>query len=68
MWDPKSNYPGTNDPIIYPTTIGIKDNKRQLVKVHSPNNSNWMGYEEVYLREPTEEELKTLTWPEPRLV
>ena len=64
MWDSKSNNPITGKPIIYPATVGIRhpeynDSRgdRKWVKIHTPNNKQWMGPEEEHLRYPTEEEL-----------
>lgn len=60
MWDSGNH--------VYPALVGHKDKWRKLVMVYAGNSSSsrgwWMGYEEEYLRLPTEHELKTLQWPE----
>lgn len=69
MWDPGTNYPGTNDPIIYPATIGEMHHSKEMIRVFTPRASNFMSFDQPFLREPTEEELEKYKgkWPEIRL-
>lgn len=64
MWDAPGS-PGINngEPIIYPAIVTEKHHQFPWVKIKSGSVSNWMGPEQDYLRLPTEEELKSLTWP-----
>jgi len=73
MWDapPIGDWYNGGRRITYPATIGEKHGASRSpqngwVKVYTSGNSSWMGPEEEHLRLPTEEELKTLTWPEPK--
>ena len=67
MWDPKSNYPGTDTPIIYPVTAGHKNpdyNRNKSVKIHTASGAHYMGIEQGFIRLPTDSELEKLIWPE----
>lgn len=66
MWDPKSNYPGTENPIIYPVTIGERHpdyNRTKGIKIYTASSAHYMGPEQGFIREPTAEELEKLIWP-----
>ena len=72
MWDCKSTLwdfkEGKEMPIhyLYPGIVVDITPKNPLwgVKIKFPSARHWMGNEQENLRLPTEEELKTLTWPE----
>jgi hypothetical protein len=73
MWDAPEPYPGyisvmqTSIPgrVCYPAIIVNRESyvKELGTKVRTGARSHWMGDENEFLRLPTEEELKTLTWP-----
>lgn len=66
MWDASpATYPNTNEPIIYPATVGEKHHTNKWAMIYTGHTRNWIG-EVEHLRYPTDEELKTLQWPEPR--
>lgn len=54
---------------LYPVTVGIRYHSEMYPQKHwremlFPGTQHWMGPFVKQLREPTEEELKTLTWRE----
>ncbi len=56
MWDAPGH--------TYPAIVGNKHDKNEWVMVHCGHSSQWMGPDSEYLREPTKDELNTITWPE----
>jgi len=65
MWDAVND----GNRYIYPVTVGIRYHsdlypQREWREMLFPESGHWMGPFVKELREPTEEELKTLTWRE----
>lgn len=67
MWDadPIGDWYNNGQRIVYPATVCDHHPRNDLVRIKTPGNTSWMGPESDKLRLPTEEELKTLKWPEP---
>jgi hypothetical protein len=71
IWDAS---PGTylygsqmGKPIIYPITIGGRHHTEKWVLVIAPGGSAQYIGESEYIREPTEQEFKSFTWPESKI-
>jgi hypothetical protein len=69
IWVVPANNSGNNEPERHdPVTVGNKKpTLKHLVWLQfSPNKGWWTTGEQEQLREPTEKELTSLTWPEPQ--
>lgn len=62
MWDAPPIKEG-NPRIVYPALITEQHHNKTFVKVLTGRTSNWMGPDSEFLRQPTVDELNTLTWP-----
>lgn len=61
----KQVYGKDSDRIIHPAVIVEQQPERNRAKVRTSTKSNWMGYEQEWLRMPTDDEIATLNWPSP---
>ena len=66
VWDAVGNM---GQRIVDPVTVGIRFHsdvypRSEWRTLHFPSTSHWMGPEVKQLREPTDDELNTMTWPE----